>query len=159
VVLIVVALPGAILFFGSNVPHIWHLAWHREHQGPFRAVLIGLSLQWIFVAVASVTPGLLYFLFDREKLGTLRERFTRQIFRLDPSVRPLADVNAKYGKLLDEAYGRERGTERLLPGRRFPIVLATTVITLGWIVTMLNSHLAANVKHAPSLADLFTPVP
>src|SRR5262249_34069009 len=35
VVLIVVALPGAILFFGSNVPHIWHLAWHREHQGPF----------------------------------------------------------------------------------------------------------------------------
>ena len=154
---IVAALPGAILFFGSDVPRLFSLARHGSaaERNAATAIMIGVGLQWIFIVLASALPGLLYFLFDRERLRTLRERFTRQVFRLDGSVTSIADVNAKYGALLDEAYGRERGTERLLPGRRFPIVVATTAITL---LTLLEPHLAEHVAQT-SLVSLFTPVP
>jgi hypothetical protein len=62
------------------------------------------------------------------------------MFRLDPSVDTLADVRAKYGTLLGETYGATTGSARgrLLPGRRSPVLIATVVITFGWLVTLLN---------------------
>jgi hypothetical protein len=158
---IVCLLPGAILFFGSDVPRLFDLARQSKESSENDAatsVLIGVGLQWIFIVIASALPALLYFLFDREKLRTLRQRFIRQIFRLDPSLKTIADVNARYGGLLDEAYGRESGTEKMLPGRRSPIVVATALITLGWIITLLEPHLAEQVADT-SLVSLFTPVP
>ena len=43
---------------------------------------------------------------------------------------------AKYGRMMDEAYGRETVTGRILPGKRLPVVIATAAIALGWLLTL-----------------------
>jgi hypothetical protein len=86
-------------------------------------------MQLVFVAIAALLPALLFFLFDREHLQTLRQRFVRQILRFDPTVSTRPAAIAKYGKLMEEAYGRGG---RILPGRRSPILLASLLIALGW---------------------------
>jgi hypothetical protein len=94
----------------------------------------------VFIAVASLLPGLLYFLFDREHLGTLRSRFVHQIFRLDKTLATIADIEAKYGAIIDESYGVST-TGRRIRANRAPIVIATLVITLGWILVVLNPQI------------------
>jgi hypothetical protein len=107
-------------------------------------------LQVVFVALACMVPGLLFFLFDRQRLSTLRARFEQQIFRLDPRVTTLADVEARYGNQLDEMYGQNGGsaTARLARQGRWPIPLATVVLAFGWILTLLP------VKSDPPPASL-----
>ncbi len=107
-------------------------------------------LQVIFIALACMVPGLLFFLFDRQRLSTLRARFEQQIFRLDPRVTTLADVEARYGNQLDEMYGQNGGsrTARLARQGRWPIPLATIVLAFGWVLTLLP------VKSDPPPASL-----
>jgi hypothetical protein len=105
----------------------------------------------------SLVPALLFFLFDRDQLQTLREQFIRQIFRIDPTVRTRRDVNAKYGGLMKEAFGRERAGSRFLPGRRSPLVVATFVIALGWLLTLMNADVRAVGSEPRELLSLFTP--
>ena len=107
----------------------------------------------VFIALACMVPGLLFFLFDRQRLSTLRARFEQQIFRLDPRVTTLADVEARYGNQLDEMYGQNgsSATARLARQGRWPIPLATVVLAFGWILALLP------VKSDPppaSLADV-----
>ena len=107
----------------------------------------------VFIALACMVPGLLFFLFDRQRLSTLRARFEQQIFRLDPRVTTLADVEARYGNQLDEIYGQNgsSATARLARQGRWPIPLATVVLAFGWILALLP------VKSDPppaSLADV-----
>jgi hypothetical protein len=150
----VVAAPGAILYFGSDVPELLDLA----PSDPQRTIaLIGIGVQFVSIVGLSALPVLLYFVFDREKLKTLREKFVRHVFRLDPAVRTRADVDVKYGQLLDEAYGR-RAEERLLPGARSPILLATGVMTLGWTLALLDTN-AARLGPGTDLTALLTPKP
>jgi len=107
-------------------------------------------LQVVFIALACMVPGLLFFLFDRQRLSTLRARFEQQIFRLDPRVATLADVDARYGNQLDEMYGQNGGsaTTRLARQGRWPIPLATIVLAFGWILALLP------VKSDPPPASL-----
>lgn len=103
-------------------------------------LLTGRAIQFVFLAVASLLPGLLYFLFDREHLGTLRSRFVHQIFRFDKTVATIADVEAKYGAVINESYGVSTAGRRRRANRA-PIVIATLVITLGWILVILNPQI------------------
>ena len=138
-----------IYFFGGG----------RELRGHTSVAMIGRILQLFFIATASFLPALLYFLFDRQQLGTLRDRFEQQIFRLDPNVKTLKDVTAKYGRQMDEIYGSETtaGEGRLVRHVRSPILVATVVITLGWILTLMPlGYLAADMK-PDQLFDLFLP--
>jgi hypothetical protein len=107
-------------------------------------------LQVVFIALACMVPGLLFFLFDRQRLSTLRARFEQQIFRLDPRVTTLADVDARYGNQLDEMYGQNgsSATARLARQGRWPIPLATVVLAFGWILALLP------VKNDPPPASL-----
>ena len=107
-------------------------------------------LQVVFIALACMVPGLLFFLFDRQRLSTLRARFEQQIFRLDPRVTTLADVDARYGNQLDEMYGQNgsSATARLARQGRWPIPLATVVLAFGWILALLP------VKSDPPPASL-----
>jgi len=120
--------------------------------------LLGRGLQLLFLAAVSLLPALLYFLFDRQQLGTLREQFERHMFRLDPSIRTLSDVRAKYGTLLTEVYGpaAARGGGRVQPGRRSPVLVATIVITLGWLLTLLNPQLGL-ITNSQGIVQLFQP--
>jgi hypothetical protein len=116
--------------------------------------MIGRVMQIFFVAIASLLPALLYFLFDREHLDTLRQRFTRQIMRFDSALQSRREVVAKYGNQMDEAYGRD-AKGRLLPGRRSPLLLATLVMSLGWTFTLLHGDVL--IVRERGIAALFEP--
>ena len=120
---------------------------------------LGRSLQLIFIFTASLLPALLYFLFDRQQLGTLRQRFEQQIFRLDPNIESLCDVAAKYGRQIDEIYGRETGggEGRLVRATRWPILVATVVMTLGWMLTLLPAGPQSDTVQPGQLLDFFAP--
>jgi hypothetical protein len=150
---ITIAMPGAILWFGSDVPALLDAAADDQQR---TTVLIGIAVLFVSIVGASSLPVLLYFVFDREKLKTLREKFVRHIFRLDPSVRTRTDIDVKYGVLLDEAYGR-RTQERLLPGARSPILIATGVITIGWTIALLNTNGDALLGVNATMTDLLAP--
>lgn len=109
----------------------------------------GRLAQGCFIAVAALFPALLYYLFDRFRLGTLRSEFERHVLRFDPQTQWLSDVRAKYGSRLDETYGREAGTasSRHGGGTRWPIQLGTAVVTAGWLAVL------APVGPPPPLAD------
>jgi hypothetical protein len=111
-------------------------------DGP--GLLIGYGLQWLFVTTLSIMPAALYFLFDRERLGALSGRFVRQAFRLDPSLRTVRDLEAKYGAQMFEVFGARnpnRRTNRMPQGRRAPLLLATLLVTVGWVAAVLTPHL------------------
>jgi len=157
---IMLALPGAILYFGSDVPHLLdqlHSGDPAVHHDAALA-LIGIGVQFLCIVGVSALPVLLYFIFDRERMLTLRQRVTRHIFRLDPSVRTRGEIDAKYGQWLDEAFGRRGSEARFLPGTRWPILIATTVLTLGWAIALLDTRPAAAVDQG-SLTALITPTP
>jgi len=136
-----VLLPGAAIWFSGGVDAVW-----SSVRAPGEATagdvdtLVWRALQVVFIATASLVPGLLYFLFDRARLGTLRDRFARQIFRFDGSVTTCSDIDAKYGTLLEEAYGpADRATGRLQPGTLWPVLVSTVVIAFGWVLTMVST--------------------
>jgi hypothetical protein len=106
-----------------NSPAVWQL-------------LIGHTAQWILVSVASLVPAAMYFQFDRERLAAIQGRWVRQVFRLDPTVRSLGDVQAKYGAHIESSFGvlGPRSGTRQQRGRRSPVVVATILVTIGWIV-------------------------
>jgi hypothetical protein len=151
------ALPGAILYFGSDVPALWTSV-QETNDHDAAVALIGIGVQFACIVGASALPIVLYFIFDRERMLTLRQRVTRYIFRLDPAVKSVRDIEAKYGQWLDEAFGRSRSEARFLPGTRWPILIATAVITLGWAVALLDTKPASDVAHG-ALTTLITPTP
>jgi hypothetical protein len=154
---IVFALPGAILYFGSDVPALVRLV--RDNNDHDAAVaLIGIGVQFACIVGASALPVILYFVFDRERMLTLRQRVTRYIFRLDPGVATRGEIDAKYGQWLDEAFGRSRAEARFLPGTRWPILIATSVITLGWAVALLDTKPVHDIAQG-ALTTLITPTP
>jgi len=143
-ILIGFVLPAGAIFYAADVWSLVGDLWRGTLSSPeehlARLTLIGRLLQLIFVGIASLTPALLFFLFDREHLETLRARFIRQIMRFDPSVKTRQQALAKYGQVMDEAYGPDvQG--KILPGRRSPLLPATLLIALGWTLTLLHGDL------------------
>jgi hypothetical protein len=157
-------LPIAVIFLaadGLNLLHLLSSAAARRALPPnpitqhdVVVTMIGRVMQIFFVAIAALLPALLYFLFDREHLDTLRQRFIRQIMRFDPGVRYGREVKAKYGNQMEEAYGRD-AEGRLLPGRRSPLLLATLVLSLGWTFTLLHGDVL--IVRERGIAALFEP--
>jgi hypothetical protein len=135
-----VLVPAAALYLATDlgrVISIWPNGFRIDASQPL--VLIGRLMQLTFIAVATLLPALMYFQFDAERLGTLRDRWIQNVFRLDPTVSTTCDVYAKYGKQLEEAYGGcgdSRG--RLARGRRSPLVLTTLVLAFGWLLILLK---------------------
>jgi hypothetical protein len=153
---IAVVLPAAAIFFAADGLQLIHLVTTSGISNDQDVVItvIGRIMQVFFVAIASILPALLYFLFDREHLNTLRKRFYRQIMRFDPTVRTKSDVIAKYGSQINEAYGRDP-SGKILPGRRSPLLLATLAISLGWTFTLLHGDVF--IIHERGIASLFEP--
>jgi hypothetical protein len=120
---------------------------------------LGRLLQVLFVSLACMIPGLLYFLFDRQRLSTLRDRFEQQIFRLDPNVVTLSDVYARFGRQIEENFGPigDQAEMRLARQRRWPILFAT--IALGWILTLLPVGSLGTPQTPTDVANLFIPQP
>lgn len=96
--------------------------------------LFARLLQVSFIATASLLPVLLFFLFDRYQLNTLRNRLYRDLFRLDRGLATRSEIDAKYGSQIHEAYGPEdQGSGRLARGTRWPVLVCAFVVTIGWL--------------------------
>jgi hypothetical protein len=136
-----VLLPAGALYLATDlhdIVSVWPDGFAVDTSHPL--VLIGRLMQLTFIAVATLLPALMYFQFDAERLGTLRDRWMQNVFRLDPTVTTSCDVTAKYGRQLEEAYGNpDDGRGRLTRGRRSPIICTTLVLAFGWLLILLKA--------------------
>ncbi|WP_250035275.1 hypothetical protein [Paractinoplanes maris] len=152
VVLVGLLMPTTVVYFATDlhtVVSVWPDGFRIDMESPL--VLIGRFMQLTFIAIATLLPALMYFQFDAERLGILRDRWIQNVFRLDPALATTEDVYAKYGKQLDEAYGEvDDGKGRLTRGRRSPIILATLVLAFGWLLILLKA--GDPIKGDPALS-------
>jgi hypothetical protein len=146
VVLVGVAVPAAATYYGTNMSSLLILhGWHHPTLVPgahAQRLVVGRLLQIVLLIVVSLVPALMFFQFDREKLSTLVDRWLHAIFRLDRSLETIADVDAKYGRRVEEFYGATLGlgvaATRKRMRDRSPVVIATFLIAFGWIVVLLD---------------------
>jgi hypothetical protein len=101
--------------------------------------LIGHGLQLVLIAIFSLLPALMYFLFTHQKLETLRINFFREIVHLDPKIMTLEDAKSFYENKVNAVYGTEESSSSRVYSVQSPIFVATIVITLGWILTLRPS--------------------
>jgi hypothetical protein len=144
-----VVAPAVTIAYGADLLAAW--------EDNFSDHVLGTGLQALLVIAFTGVPGLLYFAFDREQLQTLRSKFVLHVFRFDPSVETLADINARYGPLMDEAYGRETLTGRILPGKRLPVVIATAAMAVGWLLTLPMITYEDARSSSPEVLDYLRP--
>ncbi len=121
--------------------------------------VVGRALQLVYCSVVSMLPALLYFMFDRQRLSSLRESWIRHLFHLNPHVWTVSEIEAAYGSRLDEALGGGGMSSRLVGGRRLPIVVATILITLGWTLMLLDTKVNGPGAGDEPYLDLLMPEP
>ena len=165
VLFVAVAAPASAIYYGTELSNVivfthWsHLSLVAGHDHLY--IVVARLLQLIMLIIVSIVPALMYFQFDREKLSTLVDRWLHAIFRLDPSLGTVADVDAKYGRRVEEFYGASLATGVGEPRKRLhdrsPVIVATLLIAIGWIVVLLND--AHRDGALPSFQDLFRPSP
>jgi hypothetical protein len=159
-ILVAVVGPAIAIYYGTEVHAVIKLThwnrWRLVGGSSQQYILVARSLQLILLILMSVLPALMFFQFDREKLSTLVDRWLHAVFRLDPSLQTVADVDAKYGRRVEEFFGAslavgEQTTQRRLRNRT-PVVVATLLIAIGWIVVLINTSLAGSTSAGPNPA-------
>jgi hypothetical protein len=146
VLILGIGAPGAAIYFGTEMNHVIKVqSWHDIDVSPDQyPVVVGRALLLLTVILLSLIPALMYFQFDREKLRTLIDRWLHAIFRLDPGMQTVADVDAKYGRRVEEYYGAWLGEGVDPPRRRArarsPLVVSTLLIGTGWILVLLDGR-------------------
>lgn len=156
--------PAAAIYFGTELFDVLKFrSWHEVTitEGSY-GLVVGRALLLLTVILVSLFPALMYFQFDREKLPTQIDRWLHAIFRLDPSLETVADVDAKYGRRVEEFYGATLGAgvdlSRKRARSRSPIVVATLLIGTGWILLLLgHSDRGLDLSRSPGVQQLFQP--
>ena len=108
----------------------------------FWQLLVGHIAQWVLVSIAALTPAAMYFQFDRERLASVQRRWVQEVFRLDPTVRTVRDIEAKYGSQIESAFGElspDSGL-RISSGRRSPVIVATILLVVGWFLVISTTE-------------------
>ncbi|BEP13475.1 hypothetical protein acdb102_17860 [Acidothermaceae bacterium B102] len=173
VLLILVALgvPALAIYYGTEVQNVITLRhwnhWQLTGGARNQYILVARGLQLVLLIVMSVLPALMFFQFDREKLSTLIDRWLHAVFRLDPSLQTVVDVDAKYGRRVEEFLGATLSVGADAPRRRLrnrtPVVVTTILIAIGWIVILVNTADPSATKPpaggetATSFQSLFVP--
>jgi hypothetical protein len=164
-VLVAVAAPASAIYYGTELSNvIFFDTWRHPSLvagADNQYIVVARLLQLILLIIVALVPALMYFQFDREKLSTLVDRWLHAIFRLDPSLGTVADVDAKYGRRVEEFYGARLGTGVGEPRKRLharsPVIIATLLIAIGWIVVLLND--TSRSGDLPTFEQLFRPSP
>ena len=156
--------PATVLLFGTGLFDDLRNDVGAALDPPLNQVVTYRALQVVFLGIATCFPALMYFQFDRQHLDTLRDRFLLALFRLDQTIDTAHDWDARYGKQITETIGKlRRGSlTSLFRSRRSPVVVATLVIALGWLLAFLNLDAVndsgtSDVLVGGSLIRLFEP--
>lgn len=151
VILIIVlglGLPGLVIYFFGQGRQL-------VTEPELSLGLLGRSLQFAFIGIASLLPALLYFLFDRQQLEKVQQNFVREVLRLDPQILTVTEAETKYGRLIEETYGSSQATSFLL-GTGSPILISTILFVLGWLL-VLSPVGPVNPVESINLQNLFSP--
>jgi hypothetical protein len=129
---------------------LWLVASRAGGQKPNPSDVFMHFLQWYFMGLASVLPAIMYFLFYRQKVRSLRESFLRNIVRLNPNIYTISDAEAQYGARVDDVYGAD-DSPRSVIGTHLPILISTVLIALGWVIALTP------IETADAVQTLFRP--
>ena len=160
-------LPGVVLvaFIGFGIPLwiVYHFgggntllqsftAGEMFSSGQQNLPLMGLGrlFQVGFICIASILPALFYYLFGRQQVEKLRQKFFRDILVLDPHIYTLSEAESKYDTLLSSAYGSSSS------GSPFTILLlmfSTALLVAGWTLTIVP--FGPMPQNADGLVDFF----
>jgi hypothetical protein len=122
----------------------------------FNIAHVGPAIQTLLIGVLSGLPALLFYLFDRHKLSTLKEEFFRSVVVLVPSINTLQDAESIFGLKAQAALGSSESkgqSNRFLPYNRSIIFVTTVLVTIGWTITLANEPTALGA----SLEQFFVP--
>jgi hypothetical protein len=137
VILVGAVLPAMAIFVATDAKSFLSMEGGLAVKAGLESRLVSRLIQIVYTAVLSLFPALMYFQFDRQRVGTIRGGWIRAIFRMDPQMETLADIDACYGDRLGEASSFSTDSSRFLGGRYSPIVVATILISLGWTLLVL----------------------
>lgn len=151
-----VAVPVLVILLSSELGSLEQARAALGGDRSERVLVIAHLLQAVFVSLAALLPALLYFLFDRQQSATLRDGFVRNAFRLDSAIGTVSELRAKYGQRMVEAYGVEdaRGVPRTRHLRQSPIMLTSLLMTIFWILTLVDSGASGS-----AFTSVLTPAP
>jgi hypothetical protein len=130
---------GAIVQLDDPFTGVSELA---RNSPAFWQLVVGHVAQWVLVSVAALAPAAMYFQFDRQRLASVQRRWVQEVFRLDPTVRTVGDIEAKYGSQIEASFG-EPGPDsglRLGSGRRSPVIVATILLVVGWFLVISTTQ-------------------
>jgi hypothetical protein len=128
----------------------------KERKGAFPAnpielVMLGPVLQGIFIVVAATLPALFFYLFTRQKLAGVAQKFYRDAMMLDCDVRTEPEAKAKYRNMVHENFGTEQW-EWVSLRRGLPLLLCTLLMLIWWILAIVPD------SRPRDLASYFTPL-
>lgn len=137
--LIGAVMPALALFLATDMKDFLLLEGGLAVKDGMESRLVSRVVQAIYAGVLSLFPALLYFQFDRQRVGTIRGRWVRAIFRMDTDMHTLADIEATYGDELAEASSYSADSARYMGVRHSPILVATILVTLGWTLLVIRT--------------------
>ena len=119
----------------------------------FSQLIVGHVAQWILVSIAALTPAAMYFQFDRQRLAAVQRCWVQEVFRLDPTVRTVGDIEAKYGSQIEASFGTlaPDSSLRLRGGRRSPVIVATILLVVGWFLIISTTRIPPLVERGDEL--------
>ena len=122
----------------------------------FWQLLVGHVAQWVLVSIAALAPAAMYFQFDRQRLESVQRRWVQEVFRLDPTVRTVRDIEAKYGSQIESSFGHlgPDSTLRLGGGRRSPVIVATILLVVGWFLVISTTQVPGLVEAETTAAGV-----
>jgi hypothetical protein len=122
----------------------------------FWQLLVGHVAQWVLVSIAALAPAAMYFQFDRQRLESVQRRWVHEVFRLDPTVRTVRDIEAKYGSQIESSFGHlgPDSTLRLGGGRRSPVIVATILLVVGWFLIISTTQVPGLVEAETTAAGV-----
>ena len=72
----------------------------------------------------------------------MQRRWVQEVFRLDPTVRTVRDIEAKYKSQIESSFG-DLGPDsslRIRSGRRSPVIVATILLVVGWFLVISTTQ-------------------
>ena len=140
VVTIGAILPAIAIFVATDAKDFLMMEGGLRVYAGKESRLVSRMIQVTYTAILTMFPALLYFQFDRQRVGTMRNSWVRAIFRMDRRMETLSDVEARYGDQISEASTYSTDSVRFLGGRHSPIVVATILISLGWTLLVVRTE-------------------
>ena len=140
VVTIGAILPAVAIFVATDAKDFLMMEGGLRVDEGKESRLVSRVIQITYTAILTLFPALLYFQFDRQHVGTMRNSWVRAIFRMDRRMETLSDVGARYGDQISEASTYSTDSVRFLGGRHSPIIVATILISLGWTLLVVRTE-------------------